>query len=122
MSAIRGAHPEWTNADGIVFEPWIIGHAVGFKVSNPETDRIEYVMLNPSNIHEINPEDGCVADTFVYHLDQDAADEYHSIADADGPDRIIPELLDFGDPLIYVNHFYGAWQPLSPDDHDNTEL
>ena len=105
----------WTNDDGVTWEPFIEGRTLGYKLTNVATDRVEYILLNPTASHEINPENGCIADTFVYHLDQDAADEYHEAVEHSA----IASAIDFGDPLVYANHFYGAWQPPSPDDHDN---
>ena len=111
----------WTNGDGITWEPFIDGRTLGYKLTEVSTGRVEYILLVPTDNHDINPENGATADTFLYHLDQDAADEWHFEVEEHG-ESDVTAITDFAEPIVYVNHFHGSWQPPSPDDHDNTEL
>jgi hypothetical protein len=36
------------NSAAYTFEPWTDGHAIGFKVTRHEDDKVGYIMLNPS--------------------------------------------------------------------------
>jgi hypothetical protein len=54
---------EVLTTEGVVFEPWTDGYAVGFKVSYPDRPTT-YVYLNPSgetDTHDVND-----SDVFVY--------------------------------------------------------
>lgn len=74
-----------TNEDGspaYTFEPWTDGHAVGFKVTRHEDDKVGYVYLNPSqetwNDGKFNP------DVFVYtgifgEPDRDESHHFYNI-------------------------------------------
>src|SRR6266508_2877910 len=57
----------FTTTEGITFQPWNNGPAVGFRVTHPD-GRTEYLYLNPSGEHD-DPAapSGPRATAFVYH-------------------------------------------------------
>lgn len=38
-----------STSDGVTYEPWSDGYAVGFKATHPD-GRVEYIYLNPSDV------------------------------------------------------------------------
>ncbi len=90
----------WTNGDGITFEPFIEGHTLGYRITEVATGKVEYILLNPTEHHEFNPDNDATADTFVYHVDGDGEQEYQA-----APDDGTTSIIDFAYPIIFVNHF-----------------
>lgn len=90
---------ELTTTEGVVFEAHAEGHAIGWKITDPTTGRIEHLMLAPSGGHEINPDNGAIADTFLYLTTGEV-----------GPEESV---VDSGEPLTYVNHFHAVQPPTS---------
>ncbi len=84
------AAPALTTQEGVVFEAHVEGTAIGWKITDPASGRVEYLMLAPSHGHEINTDNGAIADTFVYLTTGDV--------EAD-------QIVESGLPLTYVNHF-----------------
>lgn len=98
------AEIEWTNSDGITYEPFIEGHILGYRITELQTGKVEYMLLSPTEHHEINPDNGATADTFLYHVDHLGAESYQ-----EAPDDGTVSIIDFAYPAIYLNHFNGSW-------------
>lgn len=94
---------KWTNADGILFEPHREGNAIGYRITDIESGRVEYLLLNPTEVHEVNPENGALADTFIYQVHPNDAALYHEIREHHPEDLL--SVLDYADALSYTNHF-----------------
>jgi hypothetical protein len=88
-----------TTTEGVVFDAHAEGHAIGWKITDSETGRVEYLMLAPSGGHQINPDNGAIADTFLYLTTGEV-----------GPGDSV---VDSGEPLTYVNHLHAAQPPTS---------
>ena len=86
---------KWTNADGILFEPHREGNAIGYRITDIESGRVEYLLLNPTEAHEVNPENGA--------LRPPAAWAYHDHREHHPEDLL--SVLDYADALSYTNHF-----------------
>lgn len=88
---------------GVTYEPWSIDGGIGYKVTAPD-GRVEYVMLVPSSWHDINPDNGAIGDTFLWHATADEAARWDSSQDNPWP----MEFWDAAHDVTYVNHFPGT--------------
>ena len=104
----------WMTRNGLIYTPIMLDRQIGYKVHDPERDCTEYILLNPTDDHEINVDNGAIGDTFVYHLDAEGTAEWQS-----APDDGTVSIIDFADPVTTVNHFQGT---ITPNDLDPEAL
>jgi hypothetical protein len=92
----------WTNSDGITFEPFIDGRALGYRITECATGRVEYIVLSPTDVHEVNEANGATADTFVYAVDPKWAKKYDERTARETQSYSV---IDYAEVVTYVNHF-----------------
>lgn len=85
----------WTNDDGLHFEPFIEGHTIGYRVTDPDTGRVEHVMLVPSSASLSTLG---IGDTYLYFADSDASEEHETV-------KAESSIVDFAQPIDFVAHF-----------------
>jgi len=101
MSAPESREPlTFTNDDGITFEPYVDEGVIGYRVTEEESGRVEYIVLSPSGMHQFNEANGALADTFIYVIAGDDALDFEAESDT--------SIVYYHSYALYVNHFARA--------------
>lgn len=89
--------------DYVTFTPTSCDGGIGYEITAPN-GATEYVLLVPTTLHQVNPDNGAIADTFLYVVDAEGAALWR--AEEAGPGTGLA-LTDLGESVAYVNHFAG---------------